>query len=386
MRKKVAVFGSTGSIGLQSLDIISQNPELYELVAISANTSVDKILEQIKVFQPLVASLAHDKSRAELERESGTFSTKIMAPVYDEMIEASGAEIVVNALMGAAGLSITRATLEKGLRLGLANKESLIMAGELVMPLSRQGSAELIPVDSEHSAIFQCLVGERASEVNKLWITASGGPFRGKKRSELSNISPEQALAHPTWSMGAKISIDSSTLMNKGLEVIEAHFLFDVAYDDIAVIVQPQSIIHSMVEFSDASVKAHLGVTDMRIPIQYALSYPKRGKAPLKPLDFYQLSKLDFERPDLETFGCLKLAYEAGRKGGCAPTILNAANEIAVDAFLGKRIAYLDIERLVYDALSHIDAPAQMCFEQVLELDQQTRKFSEEQLSKFALR
>lgn len=379
-RKRIAVFGSTGSIGKQSLQIIAANLHSYELVAVSAYSSVDAILDQILQFQPRYASMGNADAYRELEHKLNAYpelGTALVPDDYEAILQASDAEIVINGLMGAAGLAVTRASLQMGLRLGLANKESLIMAGELVRDLATRHQAELIPVDSEHSAIFQCLLGEKHAEVSRLWITASGGPFRGWTREQLREVSPAQALAHPTWSMGQKISIDSASMMNKGLEVIEAHFLFDIAFDDISVIVHPQSIIHSMVEFCDASVKAHLGVTDMRIPIQYALSYPDRAAAPVQALNFYDISKLEFEAPDFETFGCLKLAFEAGRSGKTAPAILNAANEVAVAAFLSGRIGFLDIEGLVYEALAAIPVEEQLSFEQVLELDARTRAFCE---------
>lgn len=382
MTKKVAIFGSTGSIGTQALDIIYSNPDEYELVALVANRSFDQMYEQCTRFNPTYASLADERMREKL-RLMPLAQTKVVHPHYDEIIAASEADIVINGLMGAAGLSVTRAALSQGRRLGLANKESLIMAGDLVTKLASTKGAELIPVDSEHSAIFQCLLGEKREEVSRFWITASGGPFRGKSRSDLESITVEQALAHPTWTMGSKISIDSSTLMNKGLEVIEAHFLFDAEYDDIEVVVHPQSIIHSMVEYCDGSVKAHLGVTDMRIPIQYALTYPLRGNSPLEPLDFRDIGELTFEAPDLETFKCLQYAYEAGRVGGTAPAILNAANEVAVAAFLNREIGYLDIGRLVSEALSYFDHESQSSFEQVLEVDEKTRQFAQSYIAKY---
>jgi len=284
------------------------------------------------------------------------------------------ADMVLNALVGAAGLSATIRALSSGKTLALANKESLVTGGELVT--GRAAPGQLIPVDSEHSAIFQCYLGEDKRDVARIWLTASGGPFRGMGRSELASVTPAQALSHPTWTMGPKITIDSATLMNKGLEVIEAHHLFGVDYDDMRVVVHPQSCVHSMVEFSDGSVKAHLGATDMRIPIQYAFSHPRRWSAPLEPVDFAEIGRLDFAEPDTETFGCLRLALEAGRTGGSAPAVLNAANEIAVQAFLAGRCGFLDIEGAVERTLSAHDHERLESLEQVLAIDSWARAFA----------
>ena len=282
--------------------------------------------------------------------------------------------MVVNALVGAAGLRASYETLKTGKKLALANKESLVVGGDIIMPMSTHET--LLPIDSEHGAIYQCLLGEDPREVSKLWVTASGGPFRGEKREDLLSITPEQALAHPTWNMGKKISIDSSTLMNKGLEVIEAHHLFSMDYDRIEVVVQPQSAIHSMVEFSDGSVKAHLGTTDMRIPIQFALSYPERWSAPVKPLDFRTLGSLEFEAPDTETFKCLALAKHAGSTGGTLPCAMNAANEIAVAAFLNRECSYLGIAEVVEKTMEHTASVVVESIEQLLEVDAQARDYA----------
>lgn len=377
-KKRVALFGSTGSIGTQSLDVIRRFPEKFELVAITAHSSLELLVEQFHEFEPQFLALSNPSSHSELKNQLGPQHQKRITDLsFEELIEETRPDIVINALVGAAGLGVTRSALECGLRLGLANKESLIMAGELVMDLAQTPGAELIPIDSEHSAIFQCLLGEKKEEVSKIWLTASGGPFFGKTRNELLSITPAQALKHPTWSMGAKISIDSSTLMNKGLEVIEAHFLFDASYDQIVAVIHPQSVIHSLVEYVDGTFKAHLGVTDMRIPIQYALSYPKRFASPVKDLDLRQLSNLEFASPDLETFGCLALAYEAGRAGGTAAAIMNAANEVAVAAFLSERLPYLGIEETIDAALDSVEGGAQDSFDAVLDADARSRRFSE---------
>lgn len=382
--KRIAVLGSTGSIGTQTLDVARRHPEFVTVVAISANTQADLLLEQARAFNVKHAVLADpelcDAWRTRFAEVGCTLASGPDAIV--DLCNLPEVDMVVNALVGAAGMRASYATLTAGKQLALANKESLVVGGDVLMPLSTHTT--LLPIDSEHGAIYQCLLGEDAREVTRLWVTASGGPFRGKTTADLQNITPAQALSHPTWNMGRKISIDSSTLMNKGLEVIEAHHLFAMPYDRIVVVVQPQSAIHSMVEFTDGSVKAHLGTTDMRIPIQFALSYPARWSAPVEPLDFRTLGSLEFEAPDLETFRCLALAYEAGKTGGTLPAVMNAANEIAVAAFLDERIPYLGIAHLVEQAMDHAVAqgwvaPAES-IDQLLELDARTRTFARERI------
>ncbi len=350
---RVAVLGSTGSIGRQALDVAAAHPDRIEIVALSAHSSAELVLEQARTFRVPRVAIADESaaSRARgLTRADDPFATiEAGSDAVTSIAGDSDADVILNALVGAAGLRATWEALRAGKTLALANKESLVIGGDLIMPLAAPG--QLLPVDSEHSAIFQCLLGEDGRDVARIWLTASGGPFRGRTRAELADITAAQALAHPTWNMGPKISIDSSTLMNKGLEVIEAHHLFAADYDTIKVVVHPQSCIHSMVEYSDGSVKAHLGATDMRIPIQYAFSHPRRWEAPLAPVDFAALGRLDFAEPDPDTFGCLRLAFEAGRAGGTAPTVLNAANEVAVAAFLTDRCSFLDIERIVSEVL-----------------------------------
>lgn len=355
-KRRVVVLGCTGSIGTQTLDVIRRHPEKLECVGLAAGTRVAELLAAAHEFGVRrVAVGSKDVACPELV-ELEQFATEQFGTGYEAvlgLINHEDVDVVVNALVGAAGLRASFATLKAKKVLALANKESLVVGGDLIMPMSDALDEEsgfkhyLMPIDSEHGAIYQCLVGEARSEVSKLWVTASGGPFRGRKREELTGITPVQALAHPTWNMGAKISIDSSTLMNKGLEVIEAHHLFDMPYDRIEVVVQPQSAIHSMVEFTDGSVKAHLGTTDMRIPIQYALSYPKRWDAPVTPLDFKTLGSLQFEAPDEETFRCLALARHAGAVGATLPCVMNAANEVAVASFLSGKNSYLGIAECV---------------------------------------
>lgn len=350
--RKIAILGSTGSIGTQTLDVVRRHPDKLEIVALAAGRRVDQMIDQAHEFG--VPYLAAGTECAEVSRELPQGAEIAFGPdAVSALVKLPEVDLVVNALVGAAGLQASYETLRAGKVLALANKESLVVGGDLIMPLAKRLDAAagrpgaLMPIDSEHGAIYQCLLGERHEEVSCLWVTASGGPFRGRTREELAQVTPEQALAHPTWNMGPKITIDSSTLMNKGLEVIEAHHLFDIGYDRIKVVVQPQSAIHSMVEFSDGSVKAHLGTTDMRIPIQFALSYPDRWDAPVEPLDFCKLGSLEFFEPDTRTFRALELARIAGSTGGTLPCVMNAANEVAVAAFLSHQCGYLDIARTV---------------------------------------
>lgn len=382
--KRVCVLGSTGSIGTQTLDVARRHPEFVKIVALSANTQAELLLEQAREFSVEHVVLANveiaEAWRARFAEIGATLHAGSEAIV--ELCNLPEVDMVVNSLVGAAGMQASYATLVAGKQLALANKESLVVGGDVLMPLSTHET--LLPIDSEHGAIYQCLLGEDPAEVTRLWVTASGGPFRGKKAADLQNITVEQALSHPTWNMGRKISIDSSTLMNKGLEVIEAHHLFAMPYDKIAVVVQPQSAIHSMVEFTDGSVKAHLGTTDMRIPIQFALSYPARWSAPVEPLDFRTLGSLEFEVPDLGTFRCLALAIEAGTTGGTLPAVMNAANEVAVAAFLAEQIPYLGIAELVERAMNHAvregSVQAATSIDQLLAIDAETRVYAREQV------
>lgn len=356
MAKKVIVLGSTGSIGTQTLDVARQHPDKLSVVGLSCGRRVD-----------------------EMERHAAQFGIKDTAVGVEEslrLIESVDADIVVNALVGAAGLRASYQTLKAGKTLALANKESLVVGGDLIMPLALR-PGQLMPIDSEHGAIYQCLLGEDAREVRRLWVTASGGPFRGWTRDELRSVTKERALAHPTWNMGPKITIDSSTLMNKGLEVIEAHHLFAMPYERIEVVVQPQSAIHSMVEFSDGSVKAHMGTTDMRIPIQFALSYPERWDAPVEPLDFRMLGSLEFAEPDVETFRCLALARQAGETGGTLPCAMNAANEVAVAAFLAEECSFLDIPACVESVMEQTAVEQVESIEQLVEVDAKARVAAE---------
>ncbi len=337
MTRGVAILGSTGSIGTQALDVLSHHRDEYRVVALAAGRDSDLLARQAAEF-----GVPREHVRACAD-DPGALAALASLPEAD---------VVLNAVVGFAGLPVTMAALEAGKRLALANKESLIAAGPVVAKARAAGGGEIIPVDSEHSAVWQCLRGGRASEVARIVLTASGGPFRGRTREQLREVTIADALAHPTWNMGAKITIDSSTLMNKGLEVIEAHELFDVGFDRIDVVVHPQSVVHSMVEFCDGATIAQLSMPDMRLPIALALGAPDRLPVPYGAIDWATLGRLDFEVPDLETFPCLALAYEAGRLGGTAPAILSAANEVAVDAFLGGRIAWTEIAAVVAEVLS----------------------------------
>lgn len=366
--KRIVVLGSTGSIGTQTVDVVRQHSDELEIVGLAVNTRVGDMLAQARAHNVRNLAVGDDRLAdqaiaSEVREQAGAQGVWGfgMDAVVD-LVRLPEADVVVNALVGAAGLRASYETLRAGKVLALANKESLVVGGDLIMPLAAQVDAQrrtvgtapavgpagaLMPIDSEHGAIYQCLLGESEREVSRLWVTASGGPFRGRKRADLEGITPAQALNHPTWNMGAKISIDSSTLMNKGLEVIEAHHLFNMPYGKISVVVQPQSAIHSMVEFTDGSVKAHLGTTDMRIPIQFALSYPQRWEAPVEPLDFTKLGSLEFAPADTDTFRCLELARHAGGVGGTLPCVMNAANEVAVAAFLAEQGSYLGIAECV---------------------------------------
>lgn len=393
-KRRIVVLGSTGSIGVQTLDVVRRHPDKLEIIGLAAGTRAKELLVQAQEFNvahlalgsrnnisaEVLEGLSEQVERASRSEVSGGSFSQGPDGVAD-LCKIPEADLVVNALVGAAGLRASYETLKAGKVLALANKESLVVGGDLIMPLA-QNPGDLMPIDSEHGAIYQCLLGENPKEVSKLWVTASGGPFRGKKRADLERVTSAQALHHPTWNMGAKITIDSSTLMNKGLEVIEAHHLFAMPYEKIEVVVQPQSAIHSMVEFTDGSVKAHLGTTDMRIPIQFALSYPERWDAPVKPLDFRTLGTLEFAAPDTETFRCLALARMAGTRGGTLPCAMNAANEIAVAAFLEERCSYLGIAEVVEATMDACKVESAESIGQLGEVDAWARSFARSVLRK----
>lgn len=376
-RISIAILGSTGSIGRQTLDVARRHPDRIEVCALSAHSNIDLLLKQAAEFGVRRIAIADAERSQELAALAPDCRTSAGPSAVAALAGVPEADVVVNALVGAAGLGATVTALESRKRLALANKESLVVGGDLVMRLASRGS--LLPVDSEHSAIFQCLLGEPREAVSSIWLTASGGPFRGWTRDALAQVTAEQALAHPTWNMGPKITVDSSTLMNKGLEVIEAHHLFGIPYDDIRVVVHPQSCVHSMVEFTDGSVKAHLGVTDMRVPIQYALSHPERWPAPVPPLDFVDAKPtLEFDGYDPTAFRCLSLAIEAGRRGGTLPAAMNAANEVAVAAFLEGRCGFLDIERVVEGVMNAHDTSPLESIEHAEQVDLISRRIAME--------
>jgi len=346
--KNIAILGSTGSIGTQTLAVVAANRDKFKVMTLVANTNDQLLEQQIKEFEPELAVLV-DFAAAKRLQKRFIGKTKILAGKEGLLRAATyeSVETVVTSMVGFAGLEPTIAAIEAGKDIALANKETLVVAGELVMKLAKEKGVSILPVDSEHCAIFQCLQGEDRCKVHKILLTASGGPFRGKTRKELAAVSIKDCLNHPTWSMGKKISIDSASLVNKGLEVIEAKWLYGVDYDQIQVLVHPQSIVHSMVEYIDGTVMAQLGSTDMRLPIQYALTYPQRIEASFPKLDFWNCKDLTFSRPDLDTFLGLKMAYEAGRTGGTMPCAFNAANEIAVEAFLNETISFLQIYDII---------------------------------------
>jgi 1-deoxy-D-xylulose-5-phosphate reductoisomerase len=372
---RVAIAGSSGSIGTQTLDVLRAEGDRYEVVGLGVGSSIDTLIAQAREFHPKVVAVADPTRRAEVA--AALPFAEVVADLADL---AELADVVVNGVVGFAGLPVTTATLQAGKRLALANKESLIAAGPVVQPLRAVPGAELVPVDSEHCAVHQCLRASRAyeREVDRLILTASGGPFRGRTAADLAGVTVADALVHPTWSMGPKITIDSSTLMNKGLEVIEAHELFGIPYDRIEVVVHPQSIIHSMVEFTDAATIAQLSLPDMRLPIGYALAYPDRIGTPFGRIDWAELRRLDFERPDLATFRCLPLAYEAGRRGGTAPAWLNAANEVAVAAFLDQKIAWSAIPDVLDAVLSRHDGSVPEDVDAVIAADATARALAGE--------
>ena len=374
-RLRVAILGSTGSIGRQALDVASRFPERVDVVALGAHRSAVQLVEQARRAGARHVGLGDPDAAGPLEELPAGVARGTGQGALLEIAALPDVDLVLNALVGAAGLRVSEAALKAGKRLALANKESLVIGGDLLMPLARPGW--LIPVDSEHSAIFQCLLGEPRAAVSRIWLTASGGPFRGRSRSELDSVRVEEALAHPRWTMGPKITIDSATLMNKGLETIEAHHLFAVEYGQIRIVVHPQSAVHSMVEFVDGSVKAHLGPTDMRVPIQYAFSDPERWEAPVPPVDFAALGRLDFEPPDTETFRCLSLALEAARQGGTLPCAMNAANEVAVAAFLSGRVKFTGIDAIVERVMSGHHAEPVDSFDQLEAVDAEARAAAE---------
>lgn len=374
--KRIGILGSTGSIGTQTLDIVRNNRDL-QVKALAAGSNVSKLEEQIREFKPELAVMWSQSAAQELKVKIADTDTKVLSgmegllelAVYPEM------DVLVTAVVGMIGIKPTIAAIEAGKTIALANKETLVTAGHIIMPLAEKRKVPILPVDSEHSAIFQSMHGENRERVSKILLTASGGPFRGKKREELLDITVEDALKHPNWSMGRKITVDSSTLVNKGLEVIEAKWLFGVEPEDIQVVVHPQSIIHSMVEYVDGGIMAQLGMPDMKLPIQYALFYPDRRPMEGKRVDFFGLGSISFERPDTETFRGLAMAYEAIRKGGSMPTVFNAANEKAVALFLEKKIRFLEIYDLIQGAMENHKVIQSPTVEEILEAEAEAYEY-----------
>ena len=381
-RKKICILGSTGSIGTQALQVIEEHPDLYEAYVLTANRRADMLIEQAKKYQPAAVVIA-DESKYEQVRdalEHDPIQVYTGSDALCQVVQMDPIDIVLTALVGFSGLRPTISAIKAHKAIALANKETLVVAGELVTDLCLKERAPILPVDSEHSAIFQSLMGE-TSPVEKIILTASGGPFRTFSKEQLSTVTPAMALKHPNWDMGAKITIDSASMMNKGFEIIEAKWLFDVAPEQIQVVVHPQSIIHSAVQFSDGAVKAQLGVPDMRVPIQLALSYPERISSSFPRLDWWQMQDLTFEKPDEEKFRCLHMAYEAIRQGGNAPCILNAANEVANLAFRQERCSFLDMADIIEHCLTHVPHQESPSLDDYLAIDAETRRIAEEAVS-----
>lgn len=375
---RVAIAGSTGSIGTQTLDVIAASPQDYEVVALGACSSVDALVAQARKWRPRLVAVADAGARQQVAKLLDGIEV-----VDDLSLLCEHADVVVNGVVGFAGLPVTMSTLKQGKRLALANKESLIAAGPIVRPLRVKPGAVIIPVDSEHCAIHQCLRSsiDEIKEVRRLVLTASGGPFRGRTAESLECVTVDEALKHPTWSMGPKITVDSSTLMNKGLEVIEAHELFGVAYENIDVVIHPQSVVHSMVEFSDGATIAQLSMPDMRLPIAYALGYPHRSSIPVGEVDWSKLTTLNFEVPDKAIFRCLAIAYQVGRIGGTAPAWMSAANEIAVEAFLAEKISWMRIPDIIETTMQHHDAVVPTTIDEILDADSSARRYAGEALT-----
>lgn len=374
-KKNIAILGSTGSIGRQALEVIAANPDAFSIEVLTAQNNAALLIEQAKRFLPNAVVIVREDSYTEVKEALSPFNIKVFAGenALASVVEMDSIDLVLTALVGYSGLKPTIRAIEHGKTIALANKETLVVAGSLVTELARQKGVNIYPIDSEHSAIFQCMVGEFHNKIEKIILTASGGPFRGKKKNELVHVTRTQALNHPNWNMGAKITVDSATLMNKGLEVIEAKWLFGLSPQQVEVVVHPQSIIHSMVQFEDGSIKAQMGLPDMRLPIQFALTYPERLKSSFPRFDFVSYPALTFEKPDLETFRNLALAFEALNRGGNMPCVLNAANEVAVDQFLKERIGFLQMSDVVERCMAKIDYISNPCYEDYVNTDKKTR-------------
>lgn len=378
-KRTIAILGSTGSIGTQTLDVVREHADRFEVYALTANNNVELLIKQAREFQPEAVVIANQAKYNELKEALNDLPIKVWAgeDAIAQVVEADPIDMVVTAMVGYSGLKPTINAVKAGKAIGLANKETLVVAGELIITLALEHKAPILPIDSEHSAIFQCLVGEQ-SPIEKILLTASGGPFRGWSREKLAKVTKEQALKHPNWEMGAKITIDSATLMNKGFEMIEAKWLFDVTPEQVQVVVHPESIIHSMVQFEDSSIIAQLGLPDMRLPIQYALAYPERLKSSFKRLDIFELGSMTFERADSETFRNLAFAYEAAKTKGNMPCILNAANEIVVAAFLKDKVGFLQMSDIIEETMQKTTFIKHPTYEDYVQTDGEARRIAQE--------
>lgn len=376
MKKRIAILGSTGSIGTQSLEVIDQNPDAFEVEVLTANNNVDLLVQQAKKYQPNVVVIANKEKYPIVSEALQNEDIKIYAgdEALAQVVEMETIDLVLTAMVGYSGLIPTYNAVKAGKNIALANKETLVVAGEIITKAAREKQVDLLPVDSEHSAIFQCLVGEYMNPIEKIYLTCSGGPFRGKSLEELQNVTVDNALDHPNWDMGAKITIDSATLMNKGFEVIEAHWLFGLAAEKIDVIVHPQSIIHSIVQFEDGSMKAQMGLPDMKLPIQYAMGFPQRIPNKFQRFNFFDYPTLNFEPPNTKIFRNLALAFEAMNAGGNMPCILNAANEVVVDAFLKQKIKFMQMPEMIEKAMEKVDFIKNPGLEDLIQTNIETRK------------
>lgn len=384
MKRRLAILGSTGSIGTQALEVVSEHPDEFEVYALTAHHQVDLLIRQARRFMPEVVVIANEQHYPELKEALADWPVKVWAGVdaIAQVVQMEPIDMVLTALVGYAGLRPTIAALEAGKVIALANKETLVVAGELITTLAKEKNAPILPVDSEHSAIFQCLSGTWDNPLEKIWLTASGGPFRTKTLDELATVTRDQALRHPNWDMGAKVTIDSASMMNKGFEMIEARWLFNLPPERIGVVVHPQSIIHLMVQFEDGAVLAQLGLPDMKLPIAYALSYPRRLKNAMPRLDFRQYASLTFEEPDMKRFRNLAYAFEAIRKGGNMPCILNAANEVAVAAFLEERAGFLEMSDVIARTMERATFVARPTYEDYVQTDAEARRIAAEFLNR----
>jgi len=387
-RKGIAILGSTGSIGTQALEVIEVNPEKFEVVVLSAENNYDSLIKQAKKYKPDSVVIGNEKHFKEVKQALTNDYIKVFAgkDALNQIVEHTGIDMVLTAMVGYAGLLPTINTIKSGKNIALANKETLVVAGELITKLAQEYKTEIIPVDSEHSAIFQCLAGELNNKIEKIYLTASGGPFRTFKLDEMQNIKPQQALKHPTWNMGAKITIDSASMMNKGLEAIEAKWLFDLKPEQIDVIVHPQSIVHSIVQFEDGSMKAQMGLPDMKLPIQYALAFPYRIKSEFKRFNFIDYPNLSFEQVDSKKFRNLAISFEVMKKGGNAACIMNAANEVAVNAFLKEKTGFMQIPEIIEQTLESVEYKSNPSLEDYMYYDTEARRVSNKIINESDLR